>query len=319
MKSLPLVIVSQVQRSGGSMMAQLFDHHPQLRAHPFEIQTGFPNKWNWIDFNFEESLEEWFEKVFEQKLAAYELKGAYTKAGANEFALKDNLPFSYSKSEHKLRFLNQINNAKQLTNRTVYDAYFNSFFNTWKNGLNSEHPRCITGFTPRLNMYEGEAEKYFRDYPDGLMISLVRNPLTWYASVKKHSFKIDDSFSEFETREDMWMTSLQRSLELKHKYPNKVLLLTYEQVVNHTEPVMRFIAQVLGIEFDPVLLRPTYAGYDTYPNSSFNVDEKGVKDRTQERMSTLTDEEIAQINAAMLPSYELFSKHTDFKESADAA
>ena len=40
--TLPLLMVSQIQRSGGSLMAQLFDGHPQLYAHPFEIQIGYP-------------------------------------------------------------------------------------------------------------------------------------------------------------------------------------------------------------------------------------------------------------------------------------
>jgi hypothetical protein len=35
----PLFLVSQIPRSGGSMLAQLFDGHPQVYAHPAEIHA----------------------------------------------------------------------------------------------------------------------------------------------------------------------------------------------------------------------------------------------------------------------------------------
>ena len=33
----PLVLISQVQRSGGTLLSQLFDMHPQCHAHPDEL------------------------------------------------------------------------------------------------------------------------------------------------------------------------------------------------------------------------------------------------------------------------------------------
>jgi len=41
----PLVLISQVKRSGGSLMAQLFDNHPEILAHPHEFKIGYPNKY----------------------------------------------------------------------------------------------------------------------------------------------------------------------------------------------------------------------------------------------------------------------------------
>ena len=311
-KGLPLVLVSQVQRSGGSMMAQLFDHHPQLCAHPFEIQTGHPRKWNWIDFEFGSSIEAWFDQLFEPKLKVYQDLKGYKKAGSNSFADSELFPFDYDKDEHRASFIRFLDGLPQLSNRRIYDAYFSSFFQSWKNGIRSRDPKYITGFTPRVNMEGGEAEKFFRDYSDGLMITLVRNPLSWYASSKVHRLNADPNFNCLEL-ETIWMQSLQRSLELKQKYPNQVLLLTYEQVVGAPEEVMTFISNVLGIDYDPILTKPTYAGYELYPNSSFDVAEKGVVDRTQVRIDSLTKEEFSQISKVMLPSYDIYKKHTDLR------
>ena len=42
----PVAWISQIQRSGGSLLSQLFDGHPQLHAHPHEIKIGYPKKHN---------------------------------------------------------------------------------------------------------------------------------------------------------------------------------------------------------------------------------------------------------------------------------
>jgi hypothetical protein len=44
----PLILISQVQRSGGSLLSQLLDGHPQLAAYPHELKIGFPTGEHWI-------------------------------------------------------------------------------------------------------------------------------------------------------------------------------------------------------------------------------------------------------------------------------
>src|SRR5918996_410393 len=43
----PLLLCSQVQRSGGTLLARLFDSHPSCFAHPHELKWGKPRKWHW--------------------------------------------------------------------------------------------------------------------------------------------------------------------------------------------------------------------------------------------------------------------------------
>ena len=47
----PLALISQIQRSGGSMLSQLFDGHPEVHAHPHELKIGYPKKFNWPEIN----------------------------------------------------------------------------------------------------------------------------------------------------------------------------------------------------------------------------------------------------------------------------
>jgi len=309
-KALPLVMVSQIQRSGGTMMSQLFDHHPELCAHFFEIYTGYPNKWDWIDFEFSEPPYVWFEKMYCAQFDQYVEQGGYKKTASNAFAHTELFPFTYCKEAHRAAFIDYLESSPVITNRVVYDAYFFSFFNEWKDGVRGENPKYITGFTPRLTMEPGRAERFFRDYPDGWLISQVRNPLSWYVSAKKHSAY----YQVFEHAQRDWLLSVQRALELKSRYPDQVMLLTYESIVSDPEKVMRYISSKLGIEYDPVLTKPTYAGYELYPNSSYNINVKGVVDRTSERIKDLEPEDERRIKEFMLPAYETFKAHVDIQE-----
>ena len=36
----PLVLISQIPRSGGTLLSQLFDGHPECHAHPGELEIG---------------------------------------------------------------------------------------------------------------------------------------------------------------------------------------------------------------------------------------------------------------------------------------
>src|SRR3954451_12778543 len=61
----PLVLVSQIQRSGGTLLSQLFDGHPECHAHPHEVAIGFPKSQHWpvLDLG---APDEWFEQLYEK-------------------------------------------------------------------------------------------------------------------------------------------------------------------------------------------------------------------------------------------------------------
>ena len=42
----PLILITQIQRSGGTLVVQLFDSHKEIFAHPGELVLTNP-KWKW--------------------------------------------------------------------------------------------------------------------------------------------------------------------------------------------------------------------------------------------------------------------------------
>jgi hypothetical protein len=79
----PLVLISQIHRSGGTFLSQLFDGHPQCHAHPFELRLGpshgQPKSWPRIDLDA--NPDTWWKAVRERHVERHFVDG-YQKASA---------------------------------------------------------------------------------------------------------------------------------------------------------------------------------------------------------------------------------------------
>ena len=59
----PLTLICQAQRSGGTLLARLFDGHPQCHAHPHELHIGDNRPHVWPKLALDESPESWFDEA----------------------------------------------------------------------------------------------------------------------------------------------------------------------------------------------------------------------------------------------------------------
>ena len=67
--SEPMALVSQVQRSGGTLVNSLLDGHPELHVHPYELHIGHPTKADWPALDLDADSEVWLELLSEPVLA----------------------------------------------------------------------------------------------------------------------------------------------------------------------------------------------------------------------------------------------------------
>ncbi len=74
----PLVLISQVDRSGGSLLCQLFDGHPDVAAHAHEITLSFPTEKHWVPLDPSLGANRNFRMLFESKIAA-RMRDGYSK------------------------------------------------------------------------------------------------------------------------------------------------------------------------------------------------------------------------------------------------
>jgi len=285
----PLALVSQVQRSGGTLLSQLFDGHPELHAHPHELKIGYPTKYTWPQLDLNDEPHRWLEILFEDKVLNHFRKGYRKQRGQDEFFL-----FLFLPSVQREIFLHYLCSVKSITLRDIFDAYMTSYFGAWLNNQNSSgHKKYVTAFTARLAMSKDNMESFFHIYPDGRLISVIRDPKNWYPSASRHKPRV---YGNIRKALELWKRSAQSMIYNKERYGDRVCILTFEDLVGKTEAVMRYLADFLEIRFDNTLLIPTFNKYPIKANTSFEAKQHGIINSTLNRYKTLTKETLEIIN-----------------------
>jgi hypothetical protein len=267
----PLVLISQIQRSGGSLLSQLFDAHPECHAHPSELGIGYPRRSNWPQLALDAGPDRWFEILGEQKPAKH-LRRGYRKGGFG--SEPDVFPFLFLPTLQRAIFAECVSLRQIERERDVFDCYFTSYFNAWLDNHNLETgpKKVVTAFVPRLSTDAGSLERFFGAYSDGTLISIVRDPCAWYASARTTR----SQFSDPDRGIELWRRSAAAGLEARDRFGDRVILLTYEELVLETRRTMSQIADRLGITMSPVLLEPTFNRRRIRANSSVSVHRHGI-------------------------------------------
>ena len=74
-------------------------------------------------------------------------------------------------------------------------------------------------------------ERYFAAYPDGLLVSVVRDPRGWYASARGHR----KYYADLEEAIGLWRASTEAAIEAAARWPDRVAVLSYEELLEDTE------------------------------------------------------------------------------------
>lgn len=290
----PLILISQIQRSGGTLMSQLFDDHPECFAHPSEIMWGKP-KHNWPDLDlYKINPKRYYEQLYEDLNDRY-IKTGYSKKPAYSPMKKEAFPFIFNKALQKKIFVELVRSSPPSSQREVLNKYMTSYFNAWLDyqDLYRVGKKYLTGFTPRVNMYPGSAERFFQDYPDGYMISIIRQPADWYVSAKKH---VPKKYGDIVIATELWFNSTKSSLELKRNHPDQIILVLFEDLVQKTKLIMQEICKIIGLSWNNILTVPTFNSMPIMADSSFNVKKHGIIQETLFRQKELTEYEIQFID-----------------------
>lgn len=284
----PIALISQIQRSGGSLLSQLFDFHPQLHAHPHELKIGYPKKYLWPHLSLNQSPNRWFNILFEESVIRHMQEG-YKKEPTSDTTF----PFIFIPYVQKKIFFNYLDKLNSIQLRDIFNAYMTSYFGAWidnKNYIGDK--KFITGFTPRLSEKQINMEMFFDIYPDGRLISIIRNPKNWFPSALRHNRKIKkDKYSNIHIALDQWKQNSEAMIRNKEQFQEKVCIIRFEDLIQKSEAVMKYLSQFLEIEYDQILLTPTFNGTPIAANTSFDDDKEGIIRNTVERHKTLSSRE----------------------------
>ncbi len=294
----PLALISQIQRSGGSLLSQLFDGHPQIHAHPHELKFGYPKKYYWPKIDLADIPERWFLLLFEDIVIEHAREG-FKKGNKSDVAH----PFHFVPSCQRDIFLNQVKSVDALRLRDVFDAYMTSYFNAWlDNKTIAKGPKTyVTAFTPRMAMHQENMDLFTRIYPDGKLISVVRDPKNWFPSAYRHRLK---DYGDIAKAIDQWNASANASIRNKKAMGDGMCIIRFEDLISQMEPVMRHLSGFLNIEFDDILMTPTFNGSPISANTSFTLEKSKIIESTLSRYKTLRSEELTMIESMTSDLYQ---------------
>jgi len=289
----PLVLISQIQRSGGTLLSQLFDGHSQCHAHPYELYIGHPRKYDWPELNLDDKIETWFE-VLQERPAVQSFENGYSKYSENGVNALESFPFAFSYTLQQNIFRRYLQAKGVIKERDILNAYMTSYFNAWLDNQNlyGGDKRYITGFVPRMNMDVTNIDHFFTVYPHGKFISLIRDPKSWFVSARKHQ---PHKYDNMEHSIAHWLASTEAALAIQAKYPQSTCLISFEQLLTNLQGTMYNLCDFLGIDFEPTLLTPTFNHFTIKADSSFKVQTHGIIDEPLKRYQSLTPQETSYI------------------------
>jgi len=300
----PLVLISEVQRSGGTLLSRLFDGHPDIAAHPHEIKIGHPTDEDWPPIDPALGADQNFHILFDSKIMEM-VRDGYSKGKREQNSARH--PFFYVPRLQLAVFRHLFDLEPPANPRDILNQFLTGYFNAWLNYQGDlRAKRWITAFAPCLANHESNVTAFFDTYPDGQIIQILRDPETWYPSAKQHR-KSAWSRRSLDGFLDLWCLSTEAMLRNKSNYPDKVIIVRFEDLVGNTAGTMRAVARKLDIDFDPILLNPTFNGRSVRANSSFAVETSGVLKETLKRQKMLTAEEQALIEQRCRAIYDQVS------------
>ena len=278
----PLVLISQIQRSGGTLLSQLFDNHPACFAYPHELSWGRPVRYSWPELTWARADgADLFRSLDDEFIARFARVG-YSKQSARSPVPAEVFPFVFDRRLQRDLFSRALR-ERPTSQRDVLNAFLTAHFNAWVDYQNLYRgpKRFVTAFTPRVHMYPGSAERYFGDYPDGYMISVIRDPESWYASARRHNPR---EYGEGRQAVSLWTASTEATLRLADAHPSQVVPLLFSTLVRDTAATMRAVCQKIGLPWHETLVTPTFNGMPIAADSSFKISGHGiVKDAADRR------------------------------------
>jgi hypothetical protein len=285
----PLVLISQIQRSGGTLFNSLLDGHEELLVCPYELLIGHPTKYDWPQLDPAAPPEQWLGMLDQPWLRPVFASGYRKHFGRSSSVPADALLLAPSFLE-RLFWSTSVESPPR-TAREILDRYFTSFFNAWVDlqGLWDAEKRWVVGFCPRL-AWRPARDGVRRDYPDGRIVCVIRDPRGWYASARPHASRWTDG-GTLTSMLELWIRGATEMAAAADELGDDLLVVRYESLVRDPESTMRLAATWLQIEWDPILTRPTFNRRPVEANSTFDDRRIEVQPEAADRWRSVLDED----------------------------
>jgi hypothetical protein len=316
--ALPMLLVAQVQRSGGSLLMQLLDGHPSLQCYPNELDRlkgRGPDGWaRWLDSKpaAAEIVDPW----------VWTTRNGYSKMSGSASHLRDDhtytLPFYFSWDVFRAVYGKA--SAEAAGGRQVLQAYFTAFFAAWLNNTNiSGDKQRLVAFAPgALDRGQSDVDAFLDFQGDGKIVGLVRDPFSWYASASKHSSK----YGPLPEAIGLWSRQTEVLLDAAKQAPQRVRVFLFQDLLTDPAETTGQLCDWLGVPRHPSTALPSFNGQPFWSNSSFEVIKGEVKldplNRAKESLSPQEIEQIGSLAGALWDRVQVEQDRTPAQEQGQA-
>jgi len=284
-------MIGAMYENGGNTLQRYLDGHPELMVYPFESQLGtryvqdmfsstFPLKYRWPVFPTATTLNEDYGLIIDEECKIRIKTPLVSKFRNFSMELDDN--------ERKESFLRHMEGRQKSVSNLV-ECFFRSTFDSWMDFRGSGQEKTYVGYSPIIVI---DAEKILKTYTNALMVHVVRNPYSAYAETKRRPVPLD-----LHQYISGWVINQYFALFYKRKYPDRLLIVRYEDLIADSKVALAPLCRALGIDGDSKSLNtPSWNGYqmsEVYPWGTIRIP---TLEENLKRATELKEEEKQEIS-----------------------
>ena len=297
---MDFIFIAGINRSGGSLLARLFDGHKDFASYPMEVGFKFDySSFGFLDKitgtptyipDFEKNLDpiKYFEA--ENETISYQ----WGKETSGKFGVRKNyLEKAFYEQSIKTNFnhelylkkLNQFCNGCK-SNQELYEAKHKAYFECWDNGAYFKDPKYVVTHDSG-GLFLSDFKKYFNEFKNSFILVPIRDCIGYiaaektriarrYFGSKRFAKPLPPNFlvKKFDAYDlnailNTWLISISRIkiLQEKNNSENKLITYRFEKLVENPSDSMKILSNKFNVNFEDVLLSPTLCGKKWLGNS----------------------------------------------------
>ena len=295
-----LIMISAMYENGGNTTHRTLDGHPELFVYPFESQVGtgynndflssyVPLRYRWPEFPMNGTPEQDYESFWDE-----ELKTLMRVPGRSKFR---DAGMQISEADRKQKFV-EVLKGRPRTRANIVEAFYRSTFDAWKNYKRTGREKAYVGYNPVQCL---DTEKIFQDFPDGIVLHVVRNPYSGFADTSKRPFPL--SLARYAWT---WNYCQMAALTYAERYPRNFFVMRFEDLVGDTRATTTKVCQQLGISFSETCLYPSFNGQrltEVFPWGTIRVPTSEANLATANELTAEQKKEIRSLTSVMMKQF----------------
>jgi hypothetical protein len=294
MSDFNLIMISAGFEHGGNVTHRHFDGHPDLLVYPFESQLGNRNFTDFltsverVQYRYPEFPEEVSALAVYEQIIDEELKTFLRKRNGSKFRDVDLILDETKRVNLFSKYLGSV----PFTRKRIIEAFFRATFAAWENYYATPRDNMFyVGYSPAIVI---DADRMIRDFPNIKIIHVVRNPFSAYRDTKRRPFP--QTLNRYLITWNIYHSTGEMFSKM---YPNNIIMVRYEDLVENKRKFMESITSFLKIPFHETLLYPSWNGKEIVDSiAPWGTVLESTREYNRIIIEELSEEEKFQISVA---------------------